>query len=113
MMKTIFALLALAAVANTAIAAPQPSADTTKTTSANQYPNSGKVLDVIDTAMYTYLQVTSDKSPVWIAASKVNVTKGATINYSNGVVMSNFHSKSLNRTFDSIIFVDKVVVAKK
>lgn len=112
-MKTIFALLALAAVANTAIAAPQQSADTVKPSAASQYPNSGKVLEVIDTAMYTYLQVTGDNGPVWIAASKTSIAKGATISYSNGPVMSNFHSKTLNRTFDSIIFVDKVVQAKK
>ena len=112
-MKTIFALLALAAVANTAIAAPQQSADTVKPSAASQYPNSGKVLEVIDTAMYTYLQVTGDNGPVWIAASKTSIAKGATVSYSNGPVMSNFHSKTLNRTFDSIIFVDKVVPATK
>lgn len=112
-MKTIFALLALAAVANTAVAAPKQNADTVKPAAASQYPNSGKVLDVIDTAMYTYLQVTGDKGPVWIAASKTNIAKGATISYPSGVVMSNFHSKSLNRTFDTIIFVDKVVSTKK
>lgn len=114
-MKTIFALLALAlaAVANTAVAAPKQNDDTVKSTAASQYPNSGKVLEVIDTAMYTYLQVTGDKGPVWIAASKTNIAKGTTISYSNGAVMSNFHSKSLNRTFDKIIFVDKVVPTKK
>lgn len=119
-MKTILALLALAlsTVAGIAIAAPQqpavaaPAAPAAASAS-QQLPNKGKVLEVIDTSMYTYLQVTSDKSPVWIAASKIKLSKGDTISYSNGAVMSNFHSKSLNRTFESIIFVDKVVPLKK
>ena len=110
-MKTIFALLALAVIAGTAVAAPQQNADTIKL--AAQDPNKGKVLDVIDTEMYTYIQVTGDNGPVWLAASKTSVAKGTTISYPNGAVMSNFHSKSLNRTFETIIFVDKVSPVKE
>lgn len=115
-MKTIIALLALAfaTVTGTAIAAPAAAPAAAAPAAASQaLPNKGKVLEVIDTAMYTYIQVSSDKSPVWIAASKLKVAKGDNLNYSNGAVMSNFHSKTLNRTFESIIFVDKAVVAKK
>jgi hypothetical protein len=68
--------------------------------------NSGKVLEVIDSPMYTYLKVTSDKGSLWLAAYKTDITKGATIKYTGGVVMQNFYSKALNRTFDSIIFVE-------
>lgn len=115
MMKTILALLAIAlsTVAGVAVAAPQQNAAAAPATAAIPVPNKGKVLEVIDTSMYTYLQVTGDKSPVWLAASKFKVAKGDTVNYSNGAVMSNFHSKSLNRTFESIIFVDKASVVKK
>lgn len=112
-MKNTLALLALAAVAGTALAAPQQNADTIKLAAASQYPNKGKVLEVIDTEMYTYLQVSTDTGSVWLAASKTNVAKGTTISYPNGAVMSNFHSKSLNRTFDSIIFIDKVMPVKE
>ena len=113
-MKTTLALLtlALATVAGTAIAAPQQPA-AAPAAASQQLPNKGKVLEVIDTSMYTYLQVSGDKSPVWLAASKLKVAKGDTVGYSNGAAMSNFHSKSLNRTFDSILFVDKAVVLKK
>lgn len=120
MMKTILALLAMAAFAGTAIASPQqPAAAPVAAPAAapaaasQQLPNKGKVLEVIDTSMYTYVQVSGDKSPVWLAASKFKVAKGDTIGYSNGAVMSNFHSKSLNRTFESIVFVDKAAVVKK
>jgi len=112
-MKTIFTLLALLAFAGTAVAEPQPNAPAVKPAAANKFTNSGKVLDVIDTSMYTYIQVTGDKAPIWLAASKTTVAKGANISYPNGAVMANFHSKSLNRTFDTIIFLDKVEVLKK
>jgi len=104
-MKTIFTLLALLAFSGAAVAAPDAP--------AGKYPNTGKVLQVMDASIYTYMQVTSDNGPVWLAASKTSVPKGATISYPNGAVMANFHSKSMNRTFDRIIFLDKIEVLKK
>jgi hypothetical protein len=77
-----------------------------------QLANSGKVLEVLDSDMYTYLQVTTEKGPLWLAAYKIAVTKGATVKYSSGVLMSKFYSKSLNRTFDLIVFVDRLELAK-
>jgi hypothetical protein len=78
-----------------------------------QLVNSGKVLEVLNTDMYTYLQVTTEKGPLWIAAYKTDVTKGATVRYSNGVAMSNFYSNALNRNFDVIVFVDSLEQVKK
>jgi hypothetical protein len=75
--------------------------------------NSGKVLDVLDSEMYTYLLVTSDNGPLWLAAYKTTVAKGATVKYSGGVGMPNFFSKALNRSFDLIIFVDTLEVLNK
>lgn len=106
-MKLILAMLALVAFAGsgTVVAAEKPA----KAASASKWPHQGKVLEVIDTSMYTYFQVTGAKAPVWIAASKTSgLAKGDTLGYGEGSVMTNFHSKSLNRTFDSIIFTDKV-----
>ncbi|MBI2285963.1 MAG: hypothetical protein HYU79_00595 [Nitrosomonadales bacterium] len=120
---TILALLTLAAITRPAVAASESSADAAKPAAALpaghvpiaaspadiQLTRKGKVLEVIDSPMYTYLQVSGDKDPVWLAAYKIDVSKGAVVRYSDGVAMSNFHSKSLNRTFDTIVFVDRVV----
>jgi uncharacterized protein YdeI (BOF family) len=73
-----------------------------------QLVNNGTVLEVIDTDTYTYLQVTTEKGPLWLAVYKTKVAKGATVKYSNGVAMSGFYSKSLNRNFDVIVFVDTI-----
>lgn len=106
-MKTIFTLLALFAFTGTAIVVPQSNAF------AAEYANKGKVLESMDVSIYTYMQVTSDKGPVWVAASKVSVAKGDTVSYPDGGVMTNWFSKGLNRTFDKLIMVDKVKVEKK
>jgi hypothetical protein len=108
MMKTIFTLLVMLAFTGTAIVVPQSSA-----IAASQYHNTGKVLETMDASIYTYMQVTSPNGPVWLAASKTSVAKGNTISYPDGAVMTNFTSKSMNRTFDKIIFVDKIKVEKK
>lgn len=121
---TVLALLTLAAITRPAVAAPQASAGAAAKPAVAlpaghvpiaaspadiQLTRKGKVLEVIDSPMYTYLQVSGDKEPVWLASYKIDVSKGAVVRYSDGVAMSNFHSKSLNRTFDTIVFVDRVV----
>lgn len=121
---SVLALLTLAAIVRPAVAAPQAGAEAAArpvqalpaghvpiaASSADiQLTRKGRVLEVIDSPMYTYLQVSGDKDPVWLAAYKIDVSKGTVVRYSDGVAMSNFHSKSLNRTFDAIVFVDRVV----
>jgi hypothetical protein len=77
-----------------------------------QLPRKGKVVSSMDASIYTYIEVNENGKNVWIAAPTVAVKKGDTVRFSDGAVMSNFHSKSLNRTFDSIIFVGKAAVDK-
>lgn len=75
--------------------------------------NSGKVLEVLDSPTYSFIRVSTKKEPLWLAAYKANVVKGDTVSYSSGIGMPNFHSKSLNRTFDMIVFVDTLEKVKK
>ncbi len=67
-----------------------------------------KVEDFINVPNYTYLQVTENGNEYWIAAPQTKVEKGETIYYSNGMEMKNFHSNTLNRTFDVIYFVQNI-----
>lgn len=108
-MKTVFTLLALFILAGTAVVAPRANAY-----AATAFANQGKVLDTMDASIYTYIQVSSKKGAVWIATTTTKVARGDTVSYpDDGVVMHNFTSKSLNRKFDKIIFVDKMSVLKK
>jgi hypothetical protein len=64
----------------------------------------GKVLETMDSGGYTYLQVDTGKAQQWVAIPQSSVKIGEEVAYHEGMVMPNFTSKSLNRTFDSIIF---------
>ena len=70
----------------------------------------GKVLSTISVPSYTYVEVSQGKKTLWVAASASPVKKGDMVRFDDGMVMHNFHSKSLNRTFPSIVFVNSLVV---
>jgi hypothetical protein len=80
---------------------------------AAQLPQKARVLNTIDVPQYTYLEVTQNSKSLWIAGPTVVVKNGDVVRFDNGMPMSNFHSKSLNRTFPSILFVNSVVVTKE
>jgi hypothetical protein len=67
-------------------------------------PLKGVVLEVKDTDMYTYLRLKTANGETWAAVGKASVAKGAQVTIENPQVMTNFPSKSLNRTFDKIVF---------
>ena len=71
---------------------------------------SGKVLSTISVPSYTYVEVSQGKKTLWLAAATSPVKKGDMVRFDEGMVMHNFHSKSLNRTFPSIVFVNSLVV---
>ncbi len=65
---------------------------------------SGKVMQSMNAAGYTYLQVATDGGENWVAIPETQIETGATVSYLDGMVMRDFTSKSLNRTFPSIVF---------
>lgn len=72
----------------------------------------GKVLQVMDAGSYTYLEVEEKGKKLWVAALKAKVSKGETVEFPDSKPMENFQSKSLNKTFDKIIFADSLKVVK-
>ena len=124
-MKIIAALLALSAVLASAAAiaaapAGHPSTNEAaallklpKQTLDADLPKKGKVLSTIEATQYTYIEVVEDKKTIWLAAPTVALKKNNIIRYDDGSEMVNFHSKTLNRTFPSIIFVNRVVLSKE
>ena len=73
--------------------------------------NSGKVLSVTAAAGYNYLEVDSAGQKKWLAAPVGVVEVGNTVSWTGGAPMHNFTSKSLKRTFDTILFVGAVNVS--
>lgn len=64
----------------------------------------GKVLETMDVGGYTYMQVNDDQGPAWVAIPQTKIEKDQDVSVSTGMEMRNFESKTLGRTFDSIIF---------
>ncbi|MBI1195078.1 MAG: hypothetical protein GC138_04455 [Gammaproteobacteria bacterium] len=75
-------------------------------------PRSGDVLDVIQAGAYTYIQVREDGQPLWIAAPSMEIKVGDRLGFSRGLTMQGFHSRTLNRDFDVILFVENAVKAR-
>ena len=73
----------------------------------------GKVLQKIDAAGYTYLEVEEKGRKLWIAVLKTDVAKGDMIEIPESPTMVNFTSKTLNRTFDEILFAAGIRVVKQ
>ncbi len=65
---------------------------------------SGKVLETMDAGGYTYMQVDTGKGQQWVAIPASKIKAGDDVTYYDGMVMQKFNSKSLNRTFDTIVF---------
>lgn len=72
------------------------------------------VLQTIDADIYTYIEAKGDDGKnVWMALPKIKVDKGASIEYPSDVhAIPNFTSKTLNRTFDNILFVSGIRIKK-
>jgi len=64
----------------------------------------GKVLEVKDVENYTYLLLKTQDGETWAAVAKAPVKKGAMVSIENVTVMNNFESKTLKKTFPTILF---------
>ncbi len=76
--------------------------------------NEGIVVSSLDTAGYTYMELVNGGKTFWIAAPTTKVKNGDHIRFVENMTMHNFTSKTLNRTFNQLIFVTstQVKVAK-
>lgn len=65
------------------------------------------VEEIIQTSAYTYLRAMEGSKEIWLAIEKQEVKKGETYYFRDPMEMANFKSRELNRTFKSILFVQK------
>ena len=96
------------AVAQEQKAAPQPPAAPQASASAL----SGTVVETFDGGGYTYIQLDTGTEKKWAAIGQTTVTVGEKVSLKPGPVMSDFHSRTLDRTFPEIIFSSGLVSAK-
>lgn len=66
------------------------------------------VEEVLQTTEYTYLRVKENDIESWLALPKMDAEKGQTYYFKDGLKMTDFVSKELNKTFPEVLFIDKL-----
>ncbi|NTV50754.1 MAG: hypothetical protein HGB32_00240 [Geobacteraceae bacterium] len=99
------------------IPAAQPGADPHAGMKAQEIPaGAGKkatVTQTMNSGGYTYVEAADEKGEkVWMALPETKVAKGDKIEYPEMPPMVNFQSKTLNRTFEKILFVPGIRITK-
>lgn len=72
---------------------------------------SGSVVETMNALGYTYVLVDSDNEQVWAATPQFAVSVGDLVVIPDGMPMHNYHSQTLDRTFDVVYFVDSILNA--
>ncbi len=76
---------------------------------ASGLTHQGRVLQAIPSNDYVYLEVSNKEGGRhWLAAPRAAVPLQSYIRYGDGVVMKNFFSRKHKRTFDALMFVDRI-----
>lgn len=70
----------------------------------------GTVTETMDAAGYTYVQVDTGSETFWAAAPQFSVKVGDDVVVPEGMPMPDYHSKTLDRTFEMVYFVPTVMV---
>jgi hypothetical protein len=70
--------------------------------------HTAKVVETMSSAGYTYIRVEEDGINYWIALPETKVSIGEEISFYEQMLMEDFTSNSLNRTFDRILFVEAI-----
>ena len=70
----------------------------------------GKVLQALNAGRYTYLELETEKGPIWAAVPAVEVKVGGDVTVRSASLMDNFQSPTLNRTFKTIYFGSGLVM---
>ncbi len=65
---------------------------------------SGKVAETMNSGGYTYISLEKNGKKTWVAVPEAKVKVGQEVACQPGMEMKNFTSKTLGRTFESIIF---------
>ena len=81
--------------------------DTTEVSTGPEI-HKGVVQEVLHVKDYTYVRMLENDQDLWLAVPLTNVEKGGTYFYSTSMEMKNFESKELNRSFETIYFIERI-----
>lgn len=72
----------------------------------------GKVTDIVDVSGYTYAEVSDGENKIWAAGPVTPLKVGDMIAFTTDMPMENYHSKTLERDFAVIYFVEQFITDK-
>jgi len=107
-------LIALAGYAALAAATPPDSIPATATETgagtppANPEVLNGEIVETMNSGGYTYVLLDTGSGKIWAAAAETNIKVGDRVSMPAGQMMTNFTSKTLNRSFEKIYFVSGI-----
>lgn len=78
--------------------------------SADEKSHIGIVTSTQTAGGYIYIKLDEQGKDIWLATMPINVSAGDKVEYKGGYIMKDFHSKTLNKTFDFILFVTRISV---
>lgn len=70
--------------------------------------HSATVLETMDSGGYTYMKVEEGGTTYWTASPHLEVAPGDTVRFIEQMRMTDFTSRTLDRTFDEILFISGV-----
>ena len=111
MFFALIVVLVLAGGIHNSYAQPSMMEEPHMDTSSNQSVAylTGKVVETMDSGGYTYFSIKNDGKEIWAAIAKTELKVGQEVSFRSGNVMYNFPSKTLGRTFETIIFTSGIV----
>jgi len=94
------------AVQQSAATPAQPAASVAPATAPVPTTNAltGEVVETFNGGGYSYLRIATASGDQWAAVRETKIAKGATVTVDAQLTMEKFESKTLNRTFDKIVF---------
>ncbi|HXC51738.1 MAG TPA: hypothetical protein VN634_12680 [Candidatus Limnocylindrales bacterium] len=114
-LAALFMLVVLGAAARPASAGPaplrasEPAEKAVTGQPASAATMTGKVLETMNASNYTYARVETPAGQQWIAGPQTPLKVGDVVEWKGGMKMEKFTSKTLDRTFDSLLLVDQIV----
>ncbi len=64
----------------------------------------GTVIETMNSNGFTYIRLDTTQDKIWVAIPETLIKTGQTVTCEPGRTMKNFLSKTLNRTFDAVVF---------
>ncbi|MFT7464752.1 MAG: hypothetical protein ACI9EF_003111 [Pseudohongiellaceae bacterium] len=71
---------------------------------------SGTVVETMDSGGYTYVMIRSHGKDVWVAGPAVTLAIGDMVTFDASMLMANYYSKTLERTFPEVYFTGSIMV---